>query len=127
MPATFYLMAAMESEIHTLQISSRSKLIINIIFYYRTFYPHSLLLAQFIHSLVSLLQKFRKSNVILLIIIAAAAAILFIISYQYSTYNANEILKIASDDVRSNSKIQSHYLSTIVEQELDKVTAILKT
>jgi hypothetical protein len=86
------------------------------------------LLAQFIRSLVSLLQKFRKSNVILLIVItAAAAAILSIISYQYSTYNANEILKIASDDVRSNAKIQSHYLSTIVEQELDKVTAILKT
>ncbi|MDQ3967603.1 MAG: sensor histidine kinase [Thermoproteota archaeon] len=76
---------------------------------------------------MSLSQKFRKSNVILLIVIAAAAAILSIISYQYSTYNANEILKIASDDVRSNSKIQSHYLSTIVEQELDKVTAILKT
>jgi signal transduction histidine kinase len=85
------------------------------------------LLAQFIRSRVSLSQKFRKSNVILLILIAAAAAILFIISYQYSTYNANEILKIASDDVRSNAKIQSHYLSTIVEQELDKVTAILKT
>jgi signal transduction histidine kinase len=76
---------------------------------------------------VSLLQKFRKSNIILLIVITAAAAILSIISYQYSTYNANEILKIASDDVRSNAKIQSHYLSTIVEQELDKVTAILKT
>jgi len=76
---------------------------------------------------VSLLQKFRKSNVILLIVITAAAAILSIISYQYSTYNANEILKIASDEVRSNAKIQSHYLSTIVEQELDKVTAILKT
>jgi signal transduction histidine kinase len=76
---------------------------------------------------MSLTQKFRESNVILLIIIAAAAAILSIISYQYSTYNANEILKIASDDVRSNAKIQSHYLSTIVEQELDKVTAILKT
>jgi signal transduction histidine kinase len=85
------------------------------------------LLAQFIRFTVSLLQKFRKSNVILLIVITAAAAILTIISYQYSTYNANEILKIASDDVRSNAKIQSHYLSTIVEQELDKVTAILKT
>ena len=76
---------------------------------------------------MSLIQKFRKSNVILLIIITAAAAILSIISYQYSTYNANEILKIASDDVRSNAKIQSHYLSTIVEQELDKITAILNT
>lgn len=76
---------------------------------------------------MSLSQKFPKSNVILLIVIAAAAAFLFIISYQYSTYNANEILKIASDDVRSNAKIQSHYQSTIVEQELDKVTAVLKT
>src|ERR687895_220402 len=76
---------------------------------------------------MSLTQKFRKSNVILLIVITAAAAILSIISYQYSTYNANEILKIASDDVRSNAKIQSHYLSTIVEQELDKVTGIMKT
>lgn len=104
-----------------------SKHIINTLFYYRTFYILVQLLAQFIHSLVSLSQKFRKSNVILLIVIAAAAAILSIISYQYSTYNANEILKIAADDVRSNSKIQSHYLSTIVEQELDKVTAILKT
>ena len=50
-----------------------------------------------------------------------------IISYQFSTHNANEILNIASDDIRSNANIQSHDLSTIVEQELDKVTAILKT
>jgi signal transduction histidine kinase len=68
-----------------------------------------------------------RNNFVLIIIIATVAAILSIISYQYSTYNANEVLKIASDDVRSNAKIQSHYLSTIVEQELDKVTAILKT
>ena len=68
-----------------------------------------------------------RNNIVLIIVIAAVAAILSIISYQYSTYNANEILKIASDDVRSNAKIQSHYLSTIVEQELERVTAILKT
>jgi signal transduction histidine kinase len=68
-----------------------------------------------------------RHNIVLIIVIAAVAAILSIISYQYSTHNANEIVKIASDDVRSNAKIQSHYLSTIVEQELGKVTAILKT
>jgi signal transduction histidine kinase len=68
-----------------------------------------------------------RNSIALIIVIAAAAVILSIISYQYSTYNANEIVKIASDDVRSNTNIQSHYLSTIVEQELDKVTAILKT
>jgi signal transduction histidine kinase len=68
-----------------------------------------------------------RNNIVLIIVIGTVAAILSIISYQYSTYNANEIVKIASDDVRSNANIQSHYLSTIVEQELDKVTAILKT
>jgi signal transduction histidine kinase len=68
-----------------------------------------------------------RNNIVLIIAIAAVAVILSIISYQYSTYNANQILNIASDNVRSNAKIQSHDLSTIVEKELDKVTAILKT
>jgi hypothetical protein len=52
--------------------------------------------------------------------------VLSIISYQFSTYNAKEILNIASYDIRSNANIQSHDLSTIIEQELDKVSAILK-
>jgi hypothetical protein len=43
MPATFYLRVAMESEIHAVQISSGSKRIINILFYYRTFYLPSLI------------------------------------------------------------------------------------
>jgi signal transduction histidine kinase len=68
-----------------------------------------------------------RNNIVLIIVIAGVAVILSIISYQYSTYNANQILNIASDNVRSNAKIQSHDLSTIVEKELDKVTAILKT
>ena len=68
-----------------------------------------------------------RNNIILIIVIAAVAIILSIISYQYSTYNANQILNIASENVRSNAKIQSHDLSTIVEKELDRVTAILKT
>ena len=71
--------------------------------------------------------QFSAKSVVLIIVIVAVAAVLSIISYQYSTHNTNEILNIASDDVRSNAKIQSHDLSTIVEQELDKVTAILQT
>ncbi len=70
---------------------------------------------------------FSAKSVVLIIVIAAVAAVLSITSYQYSTHNTNEILNIASDDVRSNAKIQSHDLSTIVEQELDKITAILQT
>ena len=63
----------------------------------------------------------------MIILIVGVAAILSIISYQFSRHNANEILIIASDDIRSNANIQSHDLSTIVEeQELDKVTGILK-
>jgi signal transduction histidine kinase len=75
-----------------------------------------------------LVRLFSGGNTILIIVIAAAvAAILSIVSYQYSSYNANQILHIASEDVRSNAKIQSHDLSTIVEQELDKITAVLQT
>jgi len=74
-----------------------------------------------------LVLPFSAKSVVLIIVIAAVAAVLSIISYQYSTHNTNEILNIASDDVRSNAKIQSHDLSTIVEQELDKITAILQT
>jgi signal transduction histidine kinase len=71
--------------------------------------------------------SFSRNSFVLIILIVAVAAILSIISYQFSTHNTNEILNIASDDIRSNANIQSHDLSTIVEQELDKVTAILKT
>jgi signal transduction histidine kinase len=74
-----------------------------------------------------LVLPFSRNSIVLIILIVAVASILSIISYQFSTHNANEILNIASDDIRSNANIQSHDLSTIVEQELDKVTAILKT
>jgi hypothetical protein len=52
MPATFYLRAAMESEIKTVLISSGSKHIIIILFYYRTFYLPSLI-ACTVHTLRS--------------------------------------------------------------------------
>lgn len=70
---------------------------------------------------------FSRNSLVLIILIVAVAAILSIISYQFSRHNANEILIIASDDIRSNANIPSHDLSTIVEQELDNVTGILKT
>ena len=69
---------------------------------------------------------FSRNSIISIIALTAIAAVLSIISYQFSTYNAKEILNIASDDVRSNATIQSHDLLTIIEQELDKVSAILK-
>lgn len=71
--------------------------------------------------------SFSRNSVVTIIVIAAVAAILSAVSYQYYTHNASEIFKIASEDVRSNADIQAHDLSTIVELELDKVTAILKT
>jgi signal transduction histidine kinase len=74
-----------------------------------------------------LVLPFSRSSIILIVVIAVVAAILSIVSYQYSTYNANQILNIASEDVRSNAKIQSHDLSTIVEQELGRITAVLQT
>jgi signal transduction histidine kinase len=76
---------------------------------------------------LKLIFPLPSRNIILVTAIAGVAAILSIVSYQYYTYNENQILKIASDDVRSNAAIQSHGLSRIVELEIDKVTAILKT
>ena len=70
---------------------------------------------------------FSRNSLVLIILIVAVAAILSIIPYQFFRHNANEILIIASDDIRSNANIPSHDLSTIVEQELDKLTGILKT
>ena len=63
-----------------------------------------------------------KSNLAILLSIATIGIILSAISYQYSTITANEISRIASMDVRSNAKIESHDLSQILVHSIDSVT-----
>jgi len=60
-----------------------------------------------------------RRNIVVLVTIAAVAAALSTISYQYSTNNANGILKIASQDVRSNAEIQAHDVANNLVNKVD--------
>jgi hypothetical protein len=63
----------------------------------------------------------------LLIIIAAVAIILSIFSYQNFTITSDRIVDIASEEIRSNTKIQVHDLSKILANRLESMTILLQT
>lgn len=67
-----------------------------------------------------------KSNIGVLALIAGIAAGLSIVSYQYSSYAADEIAKVASNDVRSNAEIEAHDLSNSVINKVDSVSTALE-
>ena len=71
----------------------------------RTFFSHNLFKTSSILWYKKLKFPSSRSNIASIIVIVAIAAILSIVSYQYSNYDANEILKISSDDVRANADI----------------------
>src|SRR6476659_722012 len=68
-----------------------------------------------------------KRSIMLLTAIAALAVILSIISYQYSTATSNDIVDIASQEIRSNARIAAHDLSHIVTNRLQTITVLLQT
>jgi signal transduction histidine kinase len=68
------------------------------------------------------LKPFSKNSIALLAITAAVAAALLLASFQYSNYTSGEILKIAAEDIRSNTKIQAHDLERIFVNRIDAVT-----
>lgn len=70
---------------------------------------------------------FSKRNIVLLLLVALIGLILSIISFNYSTYTADEIARIASVDVRSNARIEAHDLSQILLHTLDSVTSNLRS
>ena len=51
---------------------------------------------------------------------------LSVVSYQYSSFTAGEISKIASQDVTSNAKIQAYDLSRILVHGIDSITTNLR-
>jgi signal transduction histidine kinase len=67
-----------------------------------------------------------RTNVGLLFFIAIIAVILSILSYQYSSFTANKIASIASEDVRSNARIEAHHLSQILIHSINSVTNNLR-
>jgi signal transduction histidine kinase len=65
---------------------------------------------------------FSKSNIGLLFFIAIIATILSILSYQYSSFTASKIAEIASEDVRSNARIEAYHLSQILIHSINSIT-----
>jgi hypothetical protein len=72
------------------------------------------------------LSVFKNNFSLLLIIIIIGIGFLFIISYQSSAFTAEEIKKIAEEDIRSNARIQAYDLSRILVHSLDSINSNLK-
>jgi signal transduction histidine kinase len=68
-----------------------------------------------------------KRNIFLLTAIATLAVGLSIISYQYSSSTSNDIVNIASQEIRSNARIAVHDLSEILTNRLLTTTVLLQT
>lgn len=60
-------------------------------------------------------------------IIIAAATITSIISYEYTTSNAAQIVNIASEDSRTNAKLQARELSTLLTTQIESISDNLET
>jgi signal transduction histidine kinase len=76
-----------------------------------------------------MVDKVRSSrtNIVLLVVIAGIALMLSIFSYQYSVLTSNKIVDIASQEVRSNVRIEVHDLTQILGKQLQTVSALLQT
>ena len=72
-------------------------------------------------------ERSPRTNIIILTVIVCIALVLSIFSYQYSILNSNKIVDIASQEVRSNTKIEVHDISLILANKLQTVSALLQT
>ena len=73
-----------------------------------------------------MLEK-ERSPLVILAVIAGIALVLSIFSYQYSILTSNKIRDIASQEVRSNARIEVHGLTQILGKQLQTVSALLQT
>jgi len=72
------------------------------------------------------LSVFKNNVSLLLIIIIIGIGFLSIISYQSASFTADEIKKIAEEDIKSNARIQAYDLSRILVHSLDSINSNLK-
>jgi signal transduction histidine kinase len=68
-----------------------------------------------------------KGGVIALTLIAAVSISLSVVSYGYASYSAQRISELATNEIKMNSNVKAHDVSKIIENKLDKVTAVLRT
>src|SRR2546430_16965907 len=73
------------------------------------------------------MAAFSKSNIVLLLVIAAIGTSLSILSYQYSSVTAKDIAEIASQEIRSNARIEAHDLSELLIHDIQSITNNLRT
>ena len=67
-----------------------------------------------------------KKNLSVLLAIAIIASSLSVVSYQYSAYTSEEVVRIASDDIVLNAQNEAYDLSRIVVNKIDSVTTNLQ-
>jgi signal transduction histidine kinase len=68
-----------------------------------------------------------KRNVSVLVIVVATGLLLSIFSYQYSSFTSDKIINVASQEIRSNAKIEVHDVSQILANKLQSIGDILQT
>ena len=67
------------------------------------------------------------NSIIILAAIAGLAVVLSIISYEYSSSTSNDIVDIASQDIRSNARIEVHDLSKLLANRLETINVLIQT
>jgi signal transduction histidine kinase len=68
-----------------------------------------------------------RINVVILAAIVVIAMLLSILTYYFSIVTSHKILDIASQEVRSNTRIEAHDISQILANKLQSVGALLQT
>jgi len=71
--------------------------------------------------------RISKTNIVILSVIAAVVLGISIFAYQYLTSTSHRIVDIASEEVRSNTRIEAHDISQIFTNKLQIVGALLQT
>src|SRR5690348_4196491 len=72
-------------------------------------------------------ERAPRTNIVILAVVAVIALTLSILSYQYSIITSNKIINVASQEVRSNTRIEVHDISQILANKLQTVGALLQT
>ena len=78
-------------------------------------------------TLIMVRLHFLKSSSIILIIIATVAGALSIFSFRYSSLISNDIVNIASQELRSQARIQVHDFAQILANRLESIIPLLQT
>src|SRR5215831_198876 len=68
-----------------------------------------------------------KTNIVIIASVIAVVLVISTLSYQYSTFTSNKIVDIASQEARSNTRIEGHDVSKILTNKLETVGALLQT